>query len=66
MTTEITRVYKGREIYVQKNRRVTQSMQLVHEEDVKIMHEKWRRYAWVSKVDYERYATEAICITAGW
>ena len=66
MTSEIARVYKEREIYVRKNARVTQSMQLAHEEDVKIMWEKWRRYAWVSEVDYERYAAEAICITAAW
>ena len=41
MTTENTRVYKGREIYAQKNGIVMPSMQLAYEEDVKIMWEKW-------------------------
>ena len=41
MITEITRRYKGRGIYVRKNGRVKQSIQLAHEEDVKIMREKW-------------------------
>ena len=39
MTSEITRVYKGREIYVRKNGVLMQSMQLAHKEDVKIMWE---------------------------
>ena len=53
MITENTRVYKGREIYIQKIGRVTQSMQLAHEirmvkirEKIKALYEGKRSRLW--------------------